>query len=140
MCHCELKGISIFIMNCCKVNAFPGGASSKEPACQCRRAKEMWICSLSCDNPLEKEMATYTSVLAWRIPWTEEPSRLQPIESQRDCNWAKTNVSYITMPSNLLSDTNIIGLYWLVTEEEYNIQFSFRLIMHKFIANKKRER
>ena len=44
------------------------------------------------------------------------------------------------MPSNLLSDTNIIGLYWLVTEEEYNIQFSFRLIMHKFIANKKRER
>ena len=44
------------------------------------------------------------------------------------------------MPSNLLRDTNIIGLYWLVTEEEYNIQFSFRLIMHKFIANiKKRE-
>ena len=34
-------------------------------------------------DPLEKEMATHSSILAWRIPWTEEPGRLQSIGSQR---------------------------------------------------------
>ena len=35
------------------------------------------------ENPLEKEMATHSSILAWRIPWTEEPGRLQSMGSQR---------------------------------------------------------
>jgi len=35
-------------------------------------------------SPKEKEMATHSSILAWRIPWTEEPGRLQSIQSQRD--------------------------------------------------------
>ena len=35
------------------------------------------------EDPLEKEMATHTSILAWRIPWTEEPGRLQSMGSQR---------------------------------------------------------
>ena len=39
--------------------------------------------SLSRKNPLEKEMATHSSILAWRIPWTEEPGRLQSMGSQR---------------------------------------------------------
>ena len=39
--------------------------------------------SLSWENPLEKEMATHSSILAWRIPWTEEPGRLQSMGSQR---------------------------------------------------------
>ena len=34
------------------------------------------------EDPLEKEMATYSSILAWRIPWTEEPGRLQSMGSQ----------------------------------------------------------
>ena len=50
---------------------FPGGASGKEPVCQCRRCKETWVPSLSWEDPLEKEMATHSSILAWRIPWTE---------------------------------------------------------------------
>ena len=45
---------------------FPGGASGKEPACQCRR-QEMWVQSLSGDYPLEEGMATHSSILAWRI-------------------------------------------------------------------------
>ena len=36
---------------------------------------------LDCEDPLEKDMATHSSTLAWRIPWTEEPGRLQAIES-----------------------------------------------------------
>ena len=45
--------------------------------------QDIWLQSLGHEHPLEKEMATHSSILAWRIPWTEEPGRLQSIESQR---------------------------------------------------------
>ena len=41
--------------------------------------KETWVRSLGQEDPLEKEMATHSSILTWRIPWTEEPDRLQSI-------------------------------------------------------------
>ena len=44
---------------------------------------ETWVPSLGWEDPLEKEMATHSSILAWRIPRTEEPGRLQSIESQK---------------------------------------------------------
>ena len=43
---------------------------------------EGWFQFLGQEDPLEKEMATYSSIPAWRIPWTEEPGRLQSIGSQ----------------------------------------------------------
>ena len=45
--------------------------------------KWMWVQSLARKDPLEEEMATHSSILAWRIPWTEEPGKLQSIWSQR---------------------------------------------------------
>ena len=45
--------------------------------------QETWVRSLSWEDPLEKKMATHSSILAWKIPWTEEPGRLQSIGSQR---------------------------------------------------------
>ena len=42
----------------------------------------MWVRSLGQEDPLEKEMATHSNILAWRIPWTEEPGGLQSMESQ----------------------------------------------------------
>ena len=42
-----------------------------------------WIRSLGQEDPLEKEMATHYSILAWEIPWTEEPGRLQSMGLQR---------------------------------------------------------
>ena len=45
---------------------------------------ETWVQSLGQEDPLEKGMATNSSILAWRIPWTEEPGRLQSIGSQRE--------------------------------------------------------
>ena len=45
--------------------------------------QETQVCSLGQENPLEKEMAAHFSVLAWRIPWTEEPGRPQSMGSQR---------------------------------------------------------
>ena len=44
---------------------------------------ETWVRSLGQEDPLEKEMATHSSTLAWKIPWTEERSRLQSMGSQR---------------------------------------------------------
>ena len=44
--------------------------------------QEAQVLSLGEEDPLEKEMATHSSVLAWRIPWTEEPGRLQSMGSQ----------------------------------------------------------
>ena len=43
----------------------------------------MWIQSLGQEDPLEEGIATHSSIFAWRIPWTEEPGRLQSIGSQR---------------------------------------------------------
>ena len=45
--------------------------------------QEAQVLSLGWEDPLEKGRATHSSILAWRIPWTEEPGRLQPMESQR---------------------------------------------------------
>ena len=45
--------------------------------------QEMWVHSLGGEDPLEKEMATYSSILAWEIPWTEEPGGLQSMELQK---------------------------------------------------------
>ena len=44
--------------------------------------QETWVQFLGWEDPLEKEMATHSSILAWRIPWTEESSRLQSMGSQ----------------------------------------------------------
>ena len=45
--------------------------------------QETWVRSLDCGDPLGKEMATLSSTLAWRIPWTEEPEGPQSMGSQR---------------------------------------------------------
>ena len=45
--------------------------------------REPWVQSLGGQDPLEKEMASRSSTLAWEIPWTEEPGRLQSMGSQR---------------------------------------------------------
>ena len=45
--------------------------------------QETWFLSLGREDTLEKEMATHYSTLAWKIPWTEEPGRLQSMGSQR---------------------------------------------------------
>ena len=45
--------------------------------------REAWAQTLGQEDPLEEEMATHSSILAWRIPWTEEPGGLQSLGSQR---------------------------------------------------------
>ena len=45
--------------------------------------QETWVGSLGWEDPVEEGVATHTSILAWEIPWTEEPGGLQPLGSQR---------------------------------------------------------
>ena len=58
---------------------FPGGSVGKESACNAGDV----VLSLGWEDPLEKEMATYSSTVAWRIPWMEEAGGLQSMGSQR---------------------------------------------------------
>ena len=54
-----------------------------------QETQETWVRSLGGEDPLEEGMATHSSILAWRIPWTEEPGGLQTTELQRiRHNWA----------------------------------------------------
>ena len=52
---------------------FLGDSDGKESAC----SVETWVRSLGWEDPLEKEMATHSSILAWKIPWMEKPGRVQ---------------------------------------------------------------
>ena len=58
---------------------FPCGSDGKESACNAGAQVQ----SLGREDPLEKETATHSSILAWEIPWTEEPGGLQSMGSQR---------------------------------------------------------
>ena len=58
----------------------PGGSAVKNPPA---RAGDMGLIPECQEDPLEEEMATHSSILAWNIPWTEEPGVLQSMESQR---------------------------------------------------------
>ena len=72
-------------------SAFSGG---KSICLQCGRTQ---VHSLGWEDPLEKEMATHSRTLAWKIPWTEEPGKLQSMGSQRvGHNWATSLCTFWT--------------------------------------------
>ena len=58
---------------------FPGGSVVKNPPAK----QETWVQSQRWEDPLEKEMVTHSSILAWEIPWTEEPGGLQSMGLQK---------------------------------------------------------
>ena len=62
--------------------------------------QEIWIQFLGREDPLEKEMAIHSSTLAWKTPWTEEPGRLQPMESQSQTQLS-THAKMVIIPSTL---------------------------------------
>ena len=71
---------------------FSGGSHAKESACsadflfqtrELSRVEESWVRPLGWEDPLEEEVATYSCILAWIIPWTEEPGGLQSMGFRR---------------------------------------------------------
>ena len=71
--------VCIFISMHYRSKGFPGGSVGKESPAMWGT----WVQSLGWDDPLEKGMATHSSVLAWQIPWTEEPGGPQSTGSHR---------------------------------------------------------
>ena len=68
--------------------------------------QETWVRSLGQEDPLEKELASHSSILAWEIPWTEEPGGPQSIESQKSwlgpSDYNNKNVFIDLMPLGFL--------------------------------------
>ena len=62
--------------------------------------EETWVCYLDQEDPLQKEMATHSSILVWEIPWTEEPGGLQSMGSQR------VRHDLVTKATNKIIDIN----------------------------------
>ena len=70
------------ILHLILAKSFPNGSVVKNPPAM-QETQEMQVQSLGQEDPLKEEMATHSSILAWRNPWKEEPGWLQSMESQR---------------------------------------------------------
>ena len=70
---------------------------------------ETWVRSLGWEDPLEKEMATHSSTLAWKIPWTEEPGGLQPMGSQSHAETRLSDFTFTFTVSYLLTAQPLSG-------------------------------
>ena len=62
--------------------AFPGGSAEKNSSAV-QETQEIWVRTLGQKDSLEGGMATHSTILAWRVPWTEKPGGLQPMGSRR---------------------------------------------------------
>ena len=83
-----LPGSFIFIPMGQTWMGFPGGPAVQNPPAV-QETQETWVWSLCGEDLLEEGMAIHSSILAWRIPWTEEPGGLQSSGLQRvGCNWS----------------------------------------------------
>ena len=81
---------------------------------------ETWVQSLGQEDPLEKEMATHSSILAWRIPWTEEPGGLQSTGSQSRTQLSDFTFTFRTWKQPRCSSTGEwIKKLWYIYMSEY---------------------
>ena len=84
--------------------------------------RETWVWSPGGEDPLEKEMATHSSIFAWKIPWMEEPDRLQSVGSQRvGHDWA-TSLSFHFSLFLIRKNQSIKTLPVLGKELTYNVE------------------
>ena len=85
--------------------------------------RETWVRSLGWEDPLEKGMATHSSILAWRIPWTEDPGGLQSTGSHRLWdNWVANTFTFINI---LLNYTTGIFIHAWMKKFQVNFQKEF---------------
>ena len=100
--------------------------------------QETWVWSLSRKDPLEKEMATHSGVLAWRILWTEEPGGLQSTGSQ---NWESYTTEHLThtpveslySEENLFCPFQVYCMRFLDSLYSWNIFFQAHTVFHKVV-------
>ena len=102
-----------------KIYTYTGGLLSKMDSLVAQMVKnppamqDIWVQSLGQEDPLEKGMATYYSVLAWRIPWTEEPGGLESMGSQRSWHdWVTNTFTLATFRVKQIALLYVVGLIW----------------------------
>ena len=88
--------------------------SSKESACNARDTGDVGSIPGSSD-PLEGGVATHSSILAWKIPWTEETGRLQSMGSQRVGHDSATKIHRVNLQCALVSGVHIVDLQCCVS-------------------------
>ena len=120
----KYASFSLMVLFCHCFSGFPGGSDGKESAWQCKRP---WF--YPWEDPLEKGVATHSSILAWKIPWTQEPGGLQSMGSQRvRHSWAIEH----TYVSPYLE---ILALFlWKLKRNGNRILFFFRITSYPYYA------
>ena len=90
--------------------------------------RETWVWSLGWEDPLEKEMATHSSILAWRIPCRVEPGGLQSMGSQRvGHDWVTSLSAFTALLDELL--ISLAGMCW------FKFESSMNSVIHKIFRN-----
>ena len=88
--------------------------------------QETWVGSLGWEDPLEEEMATYSSILAWRVPWIEEPGELQSAGSQRvGHDWGTNTTEAQSLPKRVLGSADWSPLLALLSRGLFFFFFFF---------------
>ena len=91
--------------------------------------QETWVRFLGQEDPLEKEMAIHSSILAWKIPWTEEPGGLQSTGSQESDTTQQLNHHH----------DQFYAIMWImmkVKEESEKVALKLNIQCHHFMANR----
>ena len=113
----------------------PGGSDAKESA----YSAETQVRSLCCKDPLEKEWATHSSILSWRIPWMEEPNGLQPIalQSQTQLKWLSMHTYMLTKVYSFtnLKDSLVASKFWKLWIKLLQTSLCKLLYAQKFSAS-----
>ena len=78
--------------------------------------QEMQVWSLGLENPLEEEMATHSSILAWKILWTEDPGGLQSTGSQSRTQLSKKLLLQVTF-KKIKKENTLTGSHWIVGDQ-----------------------
>ena len=95
--------------------------------------QETWVQSLGQEDPLEKEMATHSSTLAWKIPWTEEPGRLQSMGSQRVGHDWETTLHFTSLLLFYIC-LLLFHIFFFILELTFSLYFfeKFQLLIYYF--------
>ena len=96
--------------------------------------RETWVQSLGWEDPLEKGMATHSSILAWRIPWKEEPGRLQSTGSQRVRHDWVTSLCLRKMRNCELQTEGTIGRLKILNSAMYSTYVTWSKLSHVIVV------
>ena len=89
-----------------------------------QKMQESRVQSLGGEDPLEKGMATHSSILAWEIPWTEESSGLHSPWGHKELDTTKKNQSKVKFTILMLSSLLILTYLILMTAEDYHYHYT----------------